>query len=377
MTRPQLVIKNLFRNRRRTFLTTASVTAFVFLLSLLSATYRYLFSLNDRDFTYLILLVIPRVSSQIPLPISYRQQIAKLPGVDAVSPVVTFDGFYGDTWLVAWACDPEIVLKVFSEWQLSEDQKAAFRTEKVAVIAGKKMAEQHRWKLGDHIPIRSESYNVTLDLVLRGIYTSSTDESFLALHWDYLNDALGGNMGAAFWVLAHSPEDVPRLTKGIDDMFRNAQVETRTQTMKQFTLNFLAMLGNIKLILVGIGSAVVFAILLIVATTMGMSIRERTVEIAILRSLGFQARQIMGLLAAEGLAISLAGAAIGCLATAILCRWVRGYRVGGWVPFLIQVDVYTAALILCVVLLASLGSTLVPARRASRVNIAEALRFVG
>ena len=375
----RLLLKNLLRNRRRTLLTLASVAASITLLVVFCATYRYMNAPPTPSGFDLVLMVGPRTSLMVPLPLSYRERIAKLRGVAAVTPLNWFDARYGsdETFLPAFACDPETIMKLF-EWKLPANQRQAFLREKVALVAGRKVAEKYGWKVGDHVNLHSPSYNVTLDLVLRGIYSSSDEESNMAFHWDFLNDALGHpNKPGAYWVLAQTPRDVPRLMKEIDALFRNEDVETRTQTMKQFVLDFLDMLGNVKLILLSVSAAVVFAVLLIVANTMAMSIRERTSELAVLRALGFRMRQVLGLLTAESLVISLSGASAGCLAAWVLFSLIKGYRIGGMMPTYIQVDLPTVALAVTVALAISFASTLVPAYRASRTNIAEALRYVG
>jgi putative ABC transport system permease protein len=165
--------------------------------------------------------------------------------------------------------------------------------------------------------------------------------------------------------------------KEIDAMFRNADVETMTQTMMQFSLDFIAGLGKVKLILLGVSGAVVFAVLLIVANPMAMSIRERTLELAVLRALGFRSPQLLGLLTAESVVISLTGAGAGCLTTWLLFKLIAGYHLAGWIPIFIPISFETAGTVIGVAISISLLSTLVPALRATRVNIAQALRFVG
>jgi putative ABC transport system permease protein len=382
MTRPQLVIKNLSRNRRRTLFTVASVAASIFLFTILSATYSFILSSTGGSRANLLLIVTSRVSPRLVLvPASYRERIARVPGVEGVTPFVTFDAHYGgeDSFMVAWPSDPEVIFKVFTDWQLPEEQRRAYMREKVALVAGRKVAEKYGWKIGDHVPLRSADHNLTIDPVLRGLYTSKEgDESMLAFHWDYFRDARGGlDKGGVYWVVAKTPEDVPRVMKEIDSMFRNAEVETQTQTMMQFSLDFMAGLGNVKRILLSVSAAVVFMILLIVANSMAMSIRERTVELAVLRALGFRGSQLMGLLAAESLAISLTGAAAGCLGAWLLCKLIAGVRIAGWIPISIPLNLPVLGVILAVIVGISLLSTFLPAYHASRASIAQALRFVG
>jgi putative ABC transport system permease protein len=376
----RLVIKNLSRNRRRTFLTAGSVAVSIFLITIFCATYRYISAPAAPSGFSLLLIVTRRTSLTVPLPLSYRDRIARLPGVDAVTPVNMVDARYGgqDTLLWALACDPETLDSIFTDWRLTDADRQAFRHEKVALIAGRKTAEKFHWKRGDLINLRSPGYGVNPNLILRGIYTSPDDESLLMFHWDYLNEVLGRpNTPGGFWLRARTPEDIPRLMREIDALFHNTAAETRTQPMKQLVLDMLAMLGNIKLILVGISAAVLFAVLLIMANSMAMSIRERTGELAILRALGFRTGQLLGMLTAESLVIALAGTAVGCGAGALALAATAGYQMGGAMPVYIRADAPTLGVALGVAVFINLVSTLLPAWRASRISIAEALRFVG
>lgn len=373
-------MKNLFRNRRRTLLTTASVSVSMFLLINFIAAYRYLAAPREAEGTRRSLLVLPRVSWSVPLPLSYRQRIARLRGVAMVSPFVTFDGMYGgtDAWLSGFAADPEALLRLFNNWRVPPEQREAFVREKTALIAGRKLVERFHWKLGDHIPIRSEGFHVTVDLVLRAVYTAEVGEEMIGIHWQYLSELWGRpDAAGAYLVIAESDREAAGLAKAIDDTFRNEPMETHTSTMLQFALDFLGRLGNVKRILLGISSAVLFAILLVVANSMAMSIRERTTELAVLRVLGFRPRALQGLLAAESLAISLAGMALASLAALGVFKLIAGYRVGGWMPIAIQLDLVTLGLTLLVAVATSLFSTGLPAHRAAHTELAEALRSVG
>jgi len=379
MTRRQLVTKNLLRNRRRTILTFLSVAISITLLTAFCATYRYFEApLMPSEFR-LVLMVSARASMMTPLPLSYGERIARLAGVAAATPINMVDELYGgqDDLLFALASDPEGFFRVYSDWHLPEEQRAAYLHERTAALAGRRTALKYGWKLGDRIHLRSPGYHVDLDLILRGIYTAE-DESLLGFHWDYLNEALGRpDTPGGFWVRARTEEDVPRLMQAIDNQFRNGQMETRTQPMGQWVLDMLGMIGNVKLIVLSISAAMVFAILLVVANTMGMSIRERIAELAILRVLGFRPKQLLALLAAEGLTVSLAGALAGCLLAGTAFAFLAGYRVGGAMPIYIKVDAFTVGVVLSVAMGIGLASTLLPAYRASRMSIAEALRYTG
>src|SRR5208337_2623297 len=379
MTRRQLVIKNLLRNRRRTILTFLSIATSITLLAVFCTTYRFFANPPMPSEWRLLLSVSARNSMMLPLPLSYGERIARLPGVAAATPVTMVDSLYGGQgdFLFALASDPATFIKIYTSWHMPEEQLAAYAREKTAVVAGRRTALKHGWKLGDRIHLRSPGYGVDLDLTLRGMYTAE-DESMLAFHWDYLNEAQGRpDKPMGFLLRAQTEEDVPRLMQTIDNQFRNGEMETRTQPMGQWVLDFLAMIGNVKLIVLSISAAMVFAILLVVANTMGMSIRERTAELAILRVLGFQPKHLLALLAAESLAISVAGALLGCLLAKTAFALIAGYQIGGAMGLHIQVDVVTVGVVLSVGIAIGLSSTLVPAYRASRMSISDALRYVG
>src|SRR6267143_3813691 len=115
-------------------------------------------------------------------------------------------------------------------------------------------------------------------------------------------------------LLADSPQDLPRIEAAVDGMFHNSPSPTRTETEKQMELDFISMLGNVKAFVLSICMAVVFATLLVSANTMAMSIRERTREVALLKTLGFTRAAVLGLFVSEGVTLSLAGGLLGALA---------------------------------------------------------------
>jgi putative ABC transport system permease protein len=348
------------------------------------AAYRFLESppASTTDRSHLVLVVMASASPLQRMPVSYRSRIERLEGVRAVTQVFWFDAQYRseNTVIASFSLDPQILFTFFPNWQLSLLEKEQFMQEKVAAIAGRSTANKYGWKVGDHIHVSSPTYfGVGVDLILRGIYDSNEEQSYLVFHWDYLNDVLGSpNVTDLFWILADSADDMPSLMKTVDAQFRNETVQTRTQTVKQVILNFISWLGNVRLILVSISGAVVFAVLLTVANTMAMSIRERTTELAVLRALGFSTNTLLTVLTAESLVISLVGASAGCLAAWAICRAVAGYALGGGLLLVnLEIGLTGGLFALGVAILTSLLSTVVPAYRASRLSIAAALRYTG
>jgi putative ABC transport system permease protein len=381
MTRGGLVVRNLLRNRRRSILTVSSVAVSVLLLMMFSAFSRFLESPLEADSGRLMLIVSARSSPIQLLPVSYRPRIERLPGVRAVTQVYFLEALWKDpdSVIPSLSLDPSTLFTFFPGWKLPEERKKQFMNEKAAAIAGRHTAEKYGWKPGDRLHVSSRrNFVFGIDLNLVGIYDSPDQESYLVYHWDYLNDVLGSpNTTHLFWVLAGSERDMPVLMKSVDEEFRNMGTPTLTQTVKQMVLNFLSWLGNVKLILLSISAAVVFAVLLILANTMAMSIRERTVELAVLRAMGYTMRQVFVMLTGESLALAIAGAALGSLLAAALCRAVAGYAIGGGLRLELNVGWVGASQALGVAALIGLFSTLIPAYRASRLSIAEALRYVG
>jgi putative ABC transport system permease protein len=211
-----------------------------------------------------------------------------------------------------------------------------------------------------------------------GIYTSKIDTTAFYFRRDYFEEAMGkpGRAGA-FFLLCSSPEAVPRVIAAVDSMFRNTDAETLTETERAFEAGFQSMLGNIKGLVLSISSVVVFMILLIVGNTMAMSVRERSHEIAILKSLGFQNESLFGMLVGEALVISLLGGLAGTLASRLIFDLVdlSDLTMGFIRQF--RVELPTIALGILVSLIVGLVSGGIPALHVSRLTVSEGLRRVG
>ena len=373
----ELVVKNLLRNPRRTFLTTASMAVSVLLLTTLFGAYRFISSPPRLDRSHLVLMVRPAISGALPLPLGYGDRIAMLPGVAAVTPFNWVSAEYGaeNAQVSGLAGDPTVIMRIFSDWRLSPEETQAFVQDKTALIAGESTASRFGWRVGQHVTFRPVGGLPPLEFVLRGIYTSDDTDSQLAFHWDYWNEIQRRrDTVMAFWVLASNPEVLTGVMQHIDAMFRNSLVQTKTETLEQVVLNFLGLLGNVKLMLLGISCAVVFTVLLIVANSMAMTIRERTAEIGVLRALGFRRHHVLELLTGESLAITLAGSLAGGLGAWGVFHAAESLKIGGAMPVGLPFDAPTVGFILAVAVGVSLASTLLPAQHAARLNIAAALR---
>jgi len=314
----RLIWKNSIRNPRRSVLTILSITVSVFLVSTLQAILTRLDSLGKATGSGHLRLVTHHATGlgQL-LPIAHKQRIAALPGVKAVGSWTWFGGIYIDeaNFFANFATDPEELEKTHEEYRVPPDQRAAWKSERTGALVGRKLMDQFGWKVGDRVTLKGTIYPFDPEFIIKGVFTCPDDESqerTLFFHYDYFNEAWGRrNLAGTFAVLAEKPEDVPRLMDAIDRTFRNTDAETKTETEQAFNLSFVSMLGNVKLLLNVISLAVVFTILLVAGNTMAMSIRERTGEVAVLRTLGFRRNTILFLLVGESLAIALLGGFIG------------------------------------------------------------------
>jgi putative ABC transport system permease protein len=375
----RLLFRNLARNRRRAVLTGSSVAVSLFLLSSLVMVYSALGRAPGTGAGRLRLYTIRSTGMNLLLPISYWQRIKDVPGVIAVTPMNWIGAYYQDPsqTFANFAVDADTLFKVFSDVKIPAAEVAAFEQDRTGAVVGKRLAEKYHWKLGQRITLLDSVYGFNPQLTLRGIYTGS-DENQLFFHWDYFNEADGRlNLAEGYWSRVASAADVPRVSKAIDALFRDTPAETLTQPEPVALLNFIATLGNVRAVILVIGSAVLFAILLIVANTMALAIRERLPEAAVLRSLGFRPAQIVELLVGEALMVTMAGGILGSVAAEILYRVLAITQFRGAIYIDLRMRPQTLALSLVITLLIGLGASLLPALQAARVNIARALRYVG
>jgi putative ABC transport system permease protein len=376
----RLIWKNALRNKRRTVLTVSSAAISLFLLTTLAMVYRALGTPYQGADTSPRMMVRRLSGIVYMMPSSYGERIKAVPGVMAVSRMNWFGGYWVDpkNQFANFAIDADTVFDVLSMSRIPPDQLQDFKRERTAAVAGQRLINQYHWKIGERITLLGSPYRFTPELVLRGVFSGGPDDQFY-FHYDYLNEALGGHFDqvSLYWIRLERPELAPRVSEAIDAMFRNTDAETKTESENNFLLGFISLLGNVRAMLLMVGSAVGFAILLIVANTMAMSIRERVSEAAIMRALGFRSQHVMGLFIGESLMLTLAGAILGVGGAKLLFDSLRLTKVSAFVWADMRVRPDTLGFCFAVALLIAVLASGWPAYRASRGNLAEALRFVG
>jgi putative ABC transport system permease protein len=328
------------------------------------------------------LVVRHGASLVFPLPLAYKERLTQVPGVTGVTYGNWFGGVYQDpkNQFAQFAMDVPTMFDLFPDTVVPEDQKKAFQAERTSCIIGRALAKKFGWKIGDTVPILGTIYPGDWRFVVRGIYTGRTkdvDENTLFFHWDYLNESLPEgrkNYVGIYWLRIASPSMAAWVSDRVDAMFQNSSQPTKTETEKAFQAGFISMIGNVQLLLTILGSAIVFAIMLVTVNTMMMAARERTTEIAVLKTLGFSAGLILRLVGGEALVVSLLGGVLGCGLAALIFHQLD-FTGGGFFPnFRVLPQTILAGLLLAMVM--GVLSGLVPAVTAARLKIANALRKV-
>jgi len=376
-----LIFRNAFRNRRRTILTVLSISMSLFLVSTLRTLLEQLESPPATPESATRVLTRHQTSLANVLPISYREKIRSMPGVSEVSTYQWVGGIYKDpaNFFAQFAVDPDHFFNVYPDIHtLSPDQKEAFMKERTATLAGISLAKRFGWNLGDRITLQGTFINSNIELVICGFLKDGGSENLLLLRHDYLNELWNNyESSGVFAVRVRSAEEIPAVIESIDNAFVSSTAPTKTETEKAFVLGFVSMLGNVRTLVVSISTVLLFTIILVAANTMAMSIRERTGEIAILKTLGFSSTHVLTVLICESAVIAVAGGLIGSLGARYLLGGLdfAAYTTG----FIQQFDVRwaTVALSAAISLVVAFASTMVPAWTASRIPIAEAIRRRG
>jgi len=381
-----LVWKNLGRRKLRTVLTVFSTIVAFVLFGLLAAV-RLGFSAGVEVSGVDRMMVTHKVSIILPLPISYQETIRTMPGVQAITHANWFGGTYKDpkNFFPQMAVDTTTFLDLYPEYRLPADQKKAWLADRTGAVVGRATANRFGFKVGDRIPLTApwlrkdgtRSWEFNLD----GIYDGAqkeTDTSALYFNYDHLKEALASasvaNQVGWYIIRIADPARSQEVARRIDAQFANSSAETKTQTEKEMAQGFANQVGNIGTLVTWVVAAVFLTLLLVVANTMALSIRERMSELAVLKTLGFTHVQVMLLVLAESCFLALLGAILGLgIGTVVVAAIGKGLQ-----QFVPVFFVPPRALVLGLVLAFLLGlvAGLPPAVQALRLRIVEALRRV-
>ncbi len=379
----KLIRRNLLRNKRRTILTVLSIAIALILLAFLDLLLAAMSGVNSASANRVV--VRNAISLTFSLPAAYQQRLAALEHVEGITIMNWFQGRYIDdrpeNFFPRFGTDPETFLNVFPELELSPDEADAWLAERTAFIAGRALAEEQGWELGDVIAIEGNIYPVDIELTLRGIFTHPTNdaqERQIYFNWQYVEEALNnpGEMNT-FYLLLDSPDNMNDTIVQAEAMFENSPDQVRAETEAAFFLSFLEMIGNVQFLFSAIGLAVIASIFLITVNTMAMAARERTTEVAVLRTLGFTRSRVLAIVLFESLSVGVLGAAIGLAVMPVVTSALssvlesQGLAMSG-----LRLGERTPTLVMGIGVSLGLAAGLVPALQAMNMKIVDGLRRV-
>ena len=377
-----LILANLFRKKIRLALTIGSFAVALFLFAFLGVV-RDAFNRGADVAGADRLVTINRTSIINPIPLSYRDQILRIPGIKCITHNNWFGGVYKDekNFFPQFVIDPENQRQVFPEFSVPDDQWNTFLKDREGAVVGARTMERFHWKIADRIPIKTTLYGGgSWEFNIDGVYhgkQAQDDETQFWFQWDYFEeripDRLKGNIG--WYVLrVENPDESPRIAKAIDEEFANSPYETKTETESAFAAGWVKQFGNIQFLIVSIGTVVFFTLLLVTGNTMAISVRERTAELAVLKAIGFADRSILFFILGESLVIALVGGLLGLLLAALAIP-VLANALNGMLPNLI-LSPGLLAFGLFTALVVGIASGILPGIGAMRMRVVNALRRV-
>ena len=375
-----LLWSSLWRKKIRTIFTLLSIFV-AFLLFGLLMTIRTAFSFGVEIAGVDRLVLIHKVSLIMPLPVSYLDRLKNTEGVAAATHNTWFGGVYQDpsNFFAQIAVEPEAFMKLYPEYKVPPEAMKAWLADRQGVMVGKDLAKRFGWKVGDRVPIVGTIWQPKVGQVwefnVAGLYDgdAGVDKTQFFFRYDYLDENRRGGQGLVGWYIVRIADvsQAQQMGARFDTMFANSSAETKTTTEKGFVEGFAKQVGDIGAIMIAITIAVLFTMILVAANTMAQSVRERTSEVGVLKTLGFSNASILALVLSESVLIAVIGGGLGLLVSWLFVQ--RGDPTGGMLPIFILPprDVATGA-----VLIVGLGilAGILPAMNAMNLKITDALR---
>jgi putative ABC transport system permease protein len=376
-----LIWKNIWRRKFRTIFTLLSIfIAFVLFGVLMTIRHSFTFGVEIAGADRLVL--IHKVSLIMPLPVSYKARLQQTRGVELATHSTWFGGIYQDpsNFFANMAVEPDEFLKIYPEYVLPPEQMKAWLDDRQGAIVGRDVAERFGWKVGDRIPLTATIWlpktgGTTWEFNIAGIYDGGdgVDKTQMFFRYDYLDENRAQGQGQVGWYIVKisDPSHAVDLSHTFDDMFANSSAETKTTTEKGFVEGFAKQVGDIGAIMIAISSTVLFMFGLVAASTMAQSVRERTSELAVLKTLGFSDVAILSLVLAESLFIAFTGGLLG-LGLAWAFVTLGGDPTNALPIFMLP----TRDVVIGVALMLLMGALagVMPAVAAMRLKITDALR---
>jgi putative ABC transport system permease protein len=378
-----LVRKNLFRRKLRAILMIVSILVAFLIFGVLAGFYRAFNAGEDRAAADR-LITVNKINFTQPLPIAYFNRVRAVEGVRQVTFANWFGGYYQEpkNFIIALAIEPATYFDVYrNEFDIAPDALQAFIRDRSSAVVGEALAHKWGWKVGDRIPLKSNIFSQrsggqTWDFTIAGIVKGKAehvDTNFLLFQYNYFDETRSFGKDTIGWMILQTtaPENNDRVAKAIDAMFANSSAETSTDTEKAFGKAFAAQFGNIALIVTLVVGAAFVTILMIVGNTMALSIRERTREIGVLKTLGFSGPRILRMVLGESILLALLGGIPGLVLAWLATMALRTSLQNVAPAFSVSWDIVLQGLGLMIAL--GLITGMIPAINAMRLQIAAAL----
>lgn len=377
-----LIRKNLGRKKTRTLLTLLSVVVAFVLLTLLVALGRaFTIGLDMAGADRLI--TMHRVSFIQPLPLAYVNRIETIDGVDHVGHYTWFGAYHQDPrqQFGLFPTEIETLRDVYPEYEVPEDQWQRLLETRTGIVVGEAMLNAYDWELGQRIPIGSTIYPQhdgeyfwEFDIVatFRGT-GDGADEMQGFLHYDYFNEGRAFGRDTTGWIITRvaDPDRAEDIAQEIDLRFANSPTETKTSSEEGWIAGFAAQFGNIGLMVRAILACVFFTLLLVAGNAMAQAVRERTNELAVMKTLGFSDLRVLLMILGESLLLALVGAGLGVMIGLGFINVARTAMAQFLPGLAFPAEAFPLALMLAVGL--GLVTGILPGMRAMRLNVVTAL----
>jgi putative ABC transport system permease protein len=373
-----LVWSSLWRKKARTTFTLLSIVIAFLLFGLLQGVNAWLNAFSMGSSTNR-LYVVSRVSQVQPLPSAYLHQIEAVPGIRRATYIAGISGYYQEKSnnLLALATEVKAFFDLYPDWRIAPEQLVAIERTRAGAIVAAPLMRAFGWKIGDRLPLRTSVFktdgSADWDFEIVGTYdvpSAPAEANRILVNYAYFDEARRMERGTA-WAFVVAADDASRsaqICAAVDALFLNSANETVTQDEKAYVQEQLRQLGDVSLMANAIVAAVLFTLLFLTGNTMMQSVRERTPELAILKTVGFSDRSVTVLVLIESVLLCVLAASLGLAAAAAVFPVAAAIGIGGAVlPFKV------VAMGLGIAVMLALVSGLPPAWRAQRLVIVDAL----
>ena len=382
----KLISKNIFRHKLRSLLTIVGLVVAILAFGLLQTVVHAWYA--GADMASATRLVTRNATSLVfSLPAYYRERIRAIDGVEKVVISNWFGGIYKDSsfnnFFAQFAVDGGM-FDLYPEFITRPEELAAWKADRRGAMVGRLIADQHRWKVGDTIPLKGAIYGGDWEFTVRGIYEPRDETTVtrqMYFHWEYLNEVMKkrfprrAEFAGVFLVQIADGSRAAEISRAVDSEFRNSLAETLTETEKAFQLGFVAQTEAIVTAVRIVSFVVIVIIFAVVANTMAMTARERLAEYATLKALGFSPGFVAALIVGESVLITALGGALGIVLTFPLAAGFK-QAAGSMFP-VFNVTPETVMMQVAAALAVGLLAGILPSIRAARVKIVDGLRYIG